>query len=288
MLTNVSKPKLPRQQLSLEEFQRFSDFIYAHCGIRMNENKILLLTNRIRRRLAPCETETFDEYFRYLKSTRGNDEIENFLDVITTNETFFFRTQKHFDWFTTEFMNQLVGDHRAGKRTDSLSIWSAGCSTGAEPYSIAICIAENSHRLGDLNTRVLGTDLSEQVLSVARKGEFNNRAMASVSPKRQRRFFHQDAQRDLWTVRSQIKSLVDFRQHNLIQKPPLSGIDCIFLCNVMIYFDNQSKQIVVNQVLDALADGGYLVVGPSEGVTDMLHSLQKVTPLIYRKVDKSF
>ena len=285
MLTNVSKPKLARQQLSLEEFQKFSDFIYARCGIRMNENKILLLTNRIRRRLGPSETESFDEYFRYLKSSRGNDEIENFLDVITTNETFFFRTQKHFDWLTGEFMNQVVADHRAGKRPDSLSIWSAGCSTGAEPYSIAMSIAEISYRIGDWKTQILGTDISEQVLNIARKGEFNARAMASVDARRQRRFFRHDADHDMWTVRPQIRSMVDFRQHNLIQEPLLGGFDCIFLCNVLIYFDNHSKKTVVNHVLKALADGGYLILGPSEGVSDMLNSLQKVTPLIYRKID---
>lgn len=287
MLTNMRKQNLERQRLSPEQFKKFSAFIYSQCGIRMSEKKVLLLTNRIRRRLEPSETGSFDEYLRFLKSPQGKAELENFFDVITTNETFFFRTQKHFDWLKTDFMNELVADQRAGKRDPSLNIWSAGCSSGAEPYSIAITVAENNFRLRDWKTHILGTDISEEILGIAQEGTFKTRMMESVSPKQRRRFFKHDSKQDLYTVRQDIKQMVEFRQHNLIQKPPVSGFDCIFLCNVMIYFDNDSKQIVTKHLLDAMADGGYLVIGPSEGLAGMLDPLQKISPLIFRKVGKT-
>jgi chemotaxis protein methyltransferase CheR len=287
MLTNMRKQNLERQRLSPEQFEKFSAFIYSQCGIRMNENKVLLLTNRIRRRLKPSETASFDEYLRFLQSPKGKAELDNFFDVITTNETFFFRTQKHFDWLKTEFMNQLVADQRAGKRAASLNIWSAGCSSGAEPYSIAMLVAENSYRFRDWKTRILGTDISDEILSIAQEGTFKTRMMESVSPRQRRRFFRHDDKQDLYTVRQDIKQMVDFRQHNLIQKPPVTGFDCIFLCNVMIYFDSDSRKIVIKHLLDALANGGYLVLGPSEGVAGMLDSLEKISPLIFRKVAKA-
>jgi chemotaxis protein methyltransferase CheR len=271
-------------RLNQQQFDRFRDFIYHKCGIRIDEKKVSLLSNRIRRRLKAGDFENFDVYYRFLTSPAGTGELEGFLDAITTNETFFFRTEKQFAWLKTDLLTEVVAQNRAGNRSPSLRIWSAGCASGAEPYSIAICLAESRYRLRDWSLEILGTDISEEVLRAAREGRFKPRAVEAVTDKQRRRYFHYQADDDLWRIRPEIKKLVEFKRHNLMQPLREPDFDCIFLRNVLIYFDRDSKRVVIRNLLRALAVGGYLVVGPSEGVYDMLDPLQKISPLLYRKV----
>ena len=273
------------ERLNPHQFDQFREFIYTKCGIRIDEKKVTLLSNRIRRRLRAGEFDNFDAYYRFLTSPAGTGELEGFLDAITTNETFFFRTEKHFDWLKTDMIADVVTQLRAGKRSPVLRFWSAGCASGAEPYSIAICLVENMYRLGDWSLNILGTDISEEMLREAREGFFKPRAMESVTETQRRRHFRYLAEDDVWQVRPEIKQLVEFKKHNLMQPPPQSACDCIFIRNVLIYFDRESKQVVINNLLSALAVGGYLVVGPSEGVYDMLGPLRKISPFLYQKVE---
>jgi chemotaxis protein methyltransferase CheR len=273
------------ERLNPQQFERFRDFIYKKCGIRIDDKKVSLLTNRVRRRVKAGGFENFDVYYRFLTSPAGASELDGFLDAITTNETFFFRTEKQFDWLKTDFLNELVTQRRSGQRTPSLRIWSAGCASGAEAYTIAICLTESMHRLRDWSLDILGTDISEEVLCEAREGLFKPRAIESVTDKQRRRFFQHQADGDLWQVRPEIKKLVEFKSHNLLEPLPEPALDCIFIRNVLIYFDRDSKRIVINNLLKSLKSGGYLVVGPSEGIYDMLDPLQRVSPLIYQKVD---
>lgn len=276
------------ERLNSQQFNQFRDFIYAQCGIRIDENKVTLLSNRIRRRLRAGDFDDFDDYYQFLTSRGGASELESFLDAITTNETFFFRTEKHFEWLKTDLLSELVAQHDAGKRPPSLRIWSAGCASGAEPYSIAIAIAESRHRLRDWSVQIIGTDISEAVLEEARQGGFRDRAVEAVSQDRRRRFFsHSEIAGGLWQVRPTVKQSVEFEKHNLMHPMREASFDCIFIRNVLIYFDRKSKQVVIDHLIRALSVGGYLVVGPSEGVYDMLAGLQKISPLIYRKVSDS-
>jgi chemotaxis protein methyltransferase CheR len=272
------------KRLNRQQFDKFRDFVYKKSGIRIDEHKVTLLSNRIRRRLKAVNCDDFDVYYQHVTSPAGMGELECFLDAITTNETFFFRTAKHFDWLKNELITNAVTQQRAGERSPSLRIWSAGCANGAEPYSIAICLAENKHRLRNWSLKVIGTDISEEILREARKGAFKPRAIDSVTDEQRQRHFQHLAEDDRWQVRSAIKQLVEFRKHNLMQPLPAPAFDCIFIRNVLIYFDRKSKQVVLNNLLNALANGGYLVVGPSEGVYDMLDPLKKVAPLVYQKV----
>lgn len=273
------------ERLNSQQFNQFRDFIYAQCGIRIDEKKVTLLSNRIRRRLRAGDFDDFDDYYRFLTSRGGASELESFIDAITTNETFFFRTEKHFDWLKNDFLSELVAQHDADKRTPSLRIWSAGCASGAEPYSIAMTVAESSHRLRNWLIQIIATDISEAILEEARRGVFKDRAVEAVSEQRRRRFFiHNETTGGLWQVRPALKQSVEFKTHNLMQPMRDASFDCIFIRNVLIYFDRKSKQVVIDHLIRALAMGGYLVVGPSEGVYDMLGGLQKVSPLIYRKV----
>jgi len=271
------------QRLNSQQFNQFRDFIYENSGIHIDKNKVTLLSNRIRRRVSAGGFEDFDAYYRFLTSADGADELAGFLDAITTNETFFFRTSKQFDWLKTDWLSEQVAQHRAGKRDARLRIWSAGCANGAEPYSIAICLAENRYRLRDWSLEVVGTDISQQMLHEARAGIFRPRAVEAVTAQQRRRFFQHQTEDDLWQVRPTIKQMVEFKQHNLMQRIPGEVFDCIFIRNVLIYFDQESKQTVVKNLLNALAVGGYLVVGPSEGIYEILQGLERISPLVYKK-----
>ncbi|MHC5026193.1 MAG: CheR family methyltransferase [Planctomycetota bacterium] len=268
-------------QLNTKQFGRFCEFIYRTSGIRIAENKRTLLSNRIRRRLK--DGQDFDDYYAFLTSPRGNGEVGNFIDAITTNETFFFRTEPHFEWLTSTFLDEVIAAERRGERSRSLRIWSAACATGAEPYSIAICLLENKHRLRDWSLEIVATDISEETLSTARAGLFRERAVEAVSDKQRRRFFTGPLEDGGLQVRPEVRDLARFEYHNLMNPMPEGPFDCVFIRNVLIYFDRTSKETVVKNLIAALAPGGYLVVGPSEGIYDMLAPLERQTPFLYRK-----
>jgi chemotaxis protein methyltransferase CheR len=272
------------ERLNPQQFDQFRAFIYDKSGIKVDDKKVTLLSNRIRRRLQAGDFENFDVYYRFLTSTAGAAETEYFLDAITTNETFFFRTQKHFEWLQHDLLPELLAQQRAGTRSRSLRIWSAGCASGAEPYTIAICLAENMHRLRDWSLQILGTDISEEELRTAREARFKPRSVEAVTGKLRRRYFQHLAEADLWEVRPEIKKLVEFKKHNLMTPPPEPRFDCIFIRNVLIYFDRESKRVAIGNLISALAVGGYLLVGPSEGIYDMLEPLTRISPLLYQKV----
>jgi chemotaxis protein methyltransferase CheR len=269
------------EQLNARQFDRFRDLIYRTSGIRIADNKQSLLSNRIRRRLRPGQD--FDAYYRYVTSPEGNGEIEHFLDAITTNETFFFRTESHFDWFRSDFLGEVVAAERRGERPRSLRIWSAGCATGAEPYSLAICLRENLYRLRDWTLEIVGTDISEEALRAARDGRFKPRAVEAVTEKQRRRYFEGPADDGSWRVRPEVRELVRFECHNLMRPMSTAPFDCVLIRNVLIYFDQASKTVVVRNLIEALAPGGFLVVGPSEGLHGMLEPLERRTMFLYRK-----
>lgn len=271
-------------KLSQLQFDRFRDFIYRQSGIRVDASKITLVSNRIRRRLRAGDHLDFDTYYRHLTSPQGADELEEFLDAITTNETHFFRTPRHFEWFKGEFLTELIARHRQGERPAQLRVWSAACSTGEEPYSLSICLAENSLRLRGWELSIAATDISEAALKDARAGIYKARSLELVTPVQLRRYFDVQEPGETWQVRSGVRNIVEFRRHNLMEPLKLPPFDCIFIRNVLIYFDRESKQVVIRNLVRALARGGYLVVGPSEGIYDMLDPLVKRDTCLYQKV----
>ena len=268
--------------LSVEQFNRFREFIYKTSGIKVDEKKISMLSHRIRGRLSAGEFDCFDAYYRHVTSFAGKDELEYFLDAVTTNETYFFRSGAHFEWFKRDFINErLLAKKESSGRT--IRVWSAACSTGEEAYSLAICFAENSLRLRDWTIEIVGTDISEAVLKRAREGEYKQRSLDEVDDTRLRRWFKANTTGDAWTVRKDVRSPVRFVLHNLIEPIKEKPFDCIFIRNVLIYFDRESKKKVIKHLMSALAPGGYLVVGPSEGIYDMLEPLEKKMTFLYQK-----
>ncbi|MFM7056554.1 MAG: CheR family methyltransferase [Planctomycetota bacterium] len=281
-------------QLSSAEFEEFRRLIYKLSGIHVPENRITLLSNRIRRRIRALQLPGYSHYLSLLKTPAGSDEINFFLDAVTTNETSFFRTEKQFQWLQTEFLEDLCSRIQRGQHPRRLRIWSAACSTGQEPLTIGICLLEYSELLRGIEIEIDATDLSEHVLAQARSGLYERRMLAGIPLELQHKYFQPatnsadastdpDSAKDLCEVRSPLRKLIRYQRHNLITRPPASGYDCIFLRNVMIYFDQQSKTVVAAHLQRALADGGYLVIGPSEGLHDHLQQLQRRSAFIYQK-----
>lgn len=270
-------------QLTPIEFKQFQRFILELSGIDIPDNKISLLSNRIRRRLRATATSDFATYFQLLTSTKGKAEVEGFLNAVTTNETSFFRTDKHFDWLRTAFVESLVKQARNGERQRMVRIWSAACSTGEEPYSIAMSLAENRHRLANWSIEILGTDISQQAIDHARAGIYGPEITEEVPERLLMKYFTHQVAPNTWEMKPGLRAMVTTRRHNLMERNPDSGFDCIFIRNVLIYFNRESKQTVIDHLVHSLAQGGYLVVGPSEGIFDMLGMLTKRSTFLYQK-----
>lgn len=271
-----------RTDLTTDEFRSFQEFIYERSGIRIPESKRTLLSNRIRRRLRADDFASFRSYLTHLKSAKPN-ELTGFLDAITTNETFFFRTEDHFTWFRDRFIPEVASLARRDLRPKRLRIWSAACSTGEEPYSLAICLAENQLRLRDWDLQIVGTDLSEEALEKARLATYEERTLNGVKESRRRRYFTKLDPPPRWQVKSALRDQVTFKRHNLMEPYVGRPFDCVFIRNVLIYFDRESKQEAVQHLIASMAPGAYLVVGPSEGIFDMLGDLKKHETYLYQK-----
>lgn len=273
---------LEANRLTPQQFTLFQQFIYRQTGISTADGKITLLSNRIRRRLRAHQIESFDEYYRLLTGGRVPGELEQFIDAVTTNETFFFRTGGHFEWFAGAFLDDLVARAIAGHRERSLRVWSAACSSGEEAYSLAICLEENRARLAGWRLSIIGTDISESVLTQARAATYRLRSLEQISPQRLQEHFAKSAA-DEWIVKPKTASVCSFQRHNLLEKIPQPPFDCVFIRNVLIYFDRGSKAIAVGHLIDSLAPGGFLVVGPSDGIYDMLGGLRRCANFLYQK-----
>jgi chemotaxis protein methyltransferase CheR len=271
-------------ELTDGEYRNYCELIYRVAGIRIAENKRIMIGNRVRRRLRATGILSFAEYYTFLISPAGNGEMPLFLDAITTNETYFFRDIQNYDWLGDTFLSEILQQAIARKRPKSLRIWSAACSTGEEPYSIALKLLARKPLLTGWRTTVLGTDLSGAVLDAARVGSYDARAIRLVDPGQRQAFFDEETIKQRWAIKPTVKAVVTWKQHNLLFPLKEDPFDCIFLKNVLIYFDTESKQAVVRNVIDSLARGGYLVTGPTEGIYTMLDSLRKLKPWLFQKL----
>jgi chemotaxis protein methyltransferase CheR len=258
------------------EFTQFQRFIYEAAGITMAASKKALVCGRLAKRLQHCGVNSYGEYFRLLASGKSPAETQTAVDLLTTNETYFFREQKHFD-----LLRQLA--LAAAKSPQTFRVWSAASSSGEEAYSIAMVLADC---LGARSWEVVGTDISTRVIERARTGHYPMTRTEHLPPDYLKRFCLKGsgAQQDTLLIQRSLRERVHFLQGNLNAKLPQIGeFDVIFLRNVMIYFNAETKREVVARAVTLLKRGGHFLVGHSETLNEINESVRPVAPSIYRK-----
>jgi chemotaxis protein methyltransferase CheR len=257
-------------------YHRLCSIAYQKAGISLGPSKEALVAARVGKRLRALGLATEEEYLARLEEDRDGEETVQFLDVIATNHTAFFREPDHFD-----LLRKLVGDwHREGVRR--FRIWSAASSTGEEPYSIAFTLADMPE-VGDADWRILATDISTKVLKKAETGRFTEDKLTSLERSAQRRYFERVENTSEFAVRPAIKDRIAFRRLNLAMPPyPMRGpFDIIFCRNVMIYFDQAVRQRVIGAMEHLLRPGGYLLIGHSEALSAIQLGLRMLRPSIF-------
>lgn len=265
-------------------FDRFLALIYRVAGISIPKTKKVLVSNRLRRRLKATGINDFAAYYALLTSPAGAKEMPQFLDEITTNETYFFRDLHQYTWFGKEFLAEILDQAQKRVRPRRLRVWSAAASNGSELYSLALTILDQKGAFAGWDVTLFGSDLSEAILRDARLGRFDAHALRLVDPERRRRYFDEDAPAQRWAVKPEVRAMAQWKPHNLMK--PLVGqapFDCIFLKNVLIYFDANSKKTVARHIVEALAPRGYLVLGPTETIPQLSELLERRKPWLYQK-----
>lgn len=264
------------EPISDQEFLQYQQLLHKIAGIHLSSAKKPLLTGRLGKRLQQGGYSRFGDYYRHLVSQQGQDELRVAVDLLTTNETYFFREQKHFD-----FLSKVILPLRKSK--GSFRVWSAACSSGEEPYSIAMTLAEE---LGDSAWEILASDLSTRVLERARSGHYPLERAEKIPISYLSAYCLKGigAQQGSFLVERKLRERIQFLQINLNETlPRLGEFDVIFLRNVMIYFDLETKKQVVSRLFPLLKSGGYFLVSHSESLNGVTESLKVVTPSIYQK-----
>jgi chemotaxis protein methyltransferase CheR len=272
--------------MNAEEFRLFRDLIYDHCGIFFQSDSAFLLHRRLLPRLEALSLADFTAYYRYLASAseeRRRDEMEHLIERVTTNETYFFRESYQLDALAQEILPAIYRARPRGKR---LTIWSAGCASGEEAYTIAIVLLEVG-LFTDWEVRVFGNDISRRMLHIARKGQYGRSAFRATDPRLLRRYFREAEGKQ--QVRDEVRALVSFGQINLLDASMMtlvSEVDIIFCRNVLIYFDARSRRRVVEALHRKLVPGGYLLLGHSESLIQVTTAFELVHlkhDMVYRK-----
>jgi chemotaxis protein methyltransferase CheR len=266
--------------ITTDEFQRFRTLIYDKSGISLSDQKRTLVASRLSKRLGELGLTTFSEYYEQVTNDPSRDEFTHMLDLISTNKTDFFREPKHFDFLREQILPELVREKR-------MRIWSSACSTGEEPYTIAMTLYEGVSDPAQWNFKILASDLSTRVLAKAAAGTYDAERVRDVPPELVRRHFlrGRGQSKGLLKVKPHLSTMIQFRRLNLMDEkfPIKAPLDLIFCRNVMIYFDRPTQEQLVNKFYRYLKPGGYLFIGHSESLQWVTHPFKAVAPTIYRK-----
>lgn len=263
--------------MSPQQFRHLCDRVYSLCGINLKTGKEELVHSRLQKRLSALNLSSFEQYFKFLDDDRQGLEVVWMIDALTTNKTSFFREIQHF-----VFLREQVLPHIRGNR---LRIWSAACSTGEEPYSIAILLAESLANFKQWDTKILATDISTKVLAKAKEAVYETEILEPIPQDWRKKWFHkEDATGRTWRLDPQLRSMVSLARLNFMDRFPMKGpFDVIFCRNAMIYFDKPTQEKLVQRFYDLIAPGGFLFVGHSESLTGAKHSFNYIQPAIYQK-----
>ena len=275
-----------KAKLTDEEFRKLSEFIFREYGIKMPPVKKIMLQSRLQKRLRELNMTNFREYVEFVFSKEGQDnEVIHMIDVVSTNKTDFFREPVHFEFLTNvaipEFYEQTNGK-------GLMKIWSAGCSSGEEPYTIAISLTELKERYPLFDFSILGTDISSRILRTALDAIYKENRLEGVPLNLKRKYFLKSKDRANPTVRviPDLRKKISFARLNFMDSSynVNEQFDVIFCRNVLIYFDRETQERVINKLCTKLKTNGIFFLGHSESITSMQVPLKQIKPTIFRKI----
>ncbi len=282
-LLNITLSDYNGTKLGDKDFAELAKFIYHNFGIKMPEVKKVMLQGRLYKRLKALNFKSYSQYKEYLFSKEGqHNEIYNFLNVVTTNKTDFFREAQHFNFLDEQVLPYFVKNNVV----QPIKIWSAGCSSGEELYTLAIVLKEHIRLKNNLNYKILGTDISEKVLDIASKGVYAMDKVKFIPLDIKKRYFLKSKDNTNVRVNPILQNNINVKYLNLIDNNynVNEKFDVIFCRNVMIYFDRKTQEQVVTKLLDQLNVGGYLFIGHSESLMGLNLPVEHVKPTIFRKI----
>ncbi|MBU0754251.1 MAG: protein-glutamate O-methyltransferase CheR [Planctomycetes bacterium] len=275
-----------KDNLTDDQLDTISGIVKNIAGIDLHDGKKELIRARLAKRLRELKITSHHKYLEYLKNDTSGAELSTMLDILTTNVTSFFREADHFEYLKNQILTQAVSRAQSLKSDKKLRIWSAGCSSGEEPYTIAIVLNECLPDLTVWDAKILATDLSRRILSKAKIGEYGNDRVNNIPGMVQQKYFSlvQSKPEKRYRVHDELRRLIHFARLNLMESWPMSGpFDVIFCRNVMIYFDKQTQGRLINRFWEILSPGGTLFIGHSESLTGIKHNFHFVKPTVYAK-----
>lgn len=272
-------------QLTQAQFKQISSYMEEHVGIKMPEAKKLMIQSRIASHMKKVGFDSFDSYLSYVFSGRNQEELVSMIDVLTTNLTYFFRENQHFEFLTNVAFPECV---QAGIKIPQL--WSAGCSSGEEPYTLSIVAKEfmRQHPGAFLDYKILATDISTKMLDKSMNAVYSLESLDKMSLEMKKRYFlkSKDASKAVVKVRKEVRDKVEFKRLNFMDKiftvPPLKQV--VFCRNVLIYFDKPTQEQVIKKLLENIVVGGYLILGHSETIFGMDLPITTVAPTVFKKL----
>jgi chemotaxis protein methyltransferase CheR len=269
--------------LTGREFEQIRRLAYEKFGLDLRNGKEPLVSMRLGKKIRELNLRSFQEYYRHVMEDQTGEALTAMIDALTTNHTSFFREAAHFEFLRQAILPGL-------RQRERIAIWSAACSTGEEPYSIAFCLLEELGEPALTKIRILATDISTRVLASARRAAYPADRFDGVPTHQLRRYLLRGEQRwkGWYRVKPEVRAVVEFRRLNLMEQfSQLGPFSVIFCRNVMIYFDKPTQQDLVNRLAGRLEPGGYLLIGTAESLNRVDHPLRYVQPAIYRKPEAS-
>jgi chemotaxis protein methyltransferase CheR len=265
-------------QISEKHFQKISEIVYQSCGINLKQGKQALVRARLMKRLRAQRFNSVQEYLDHIESAEGSHELALFIDVMTTNKTSFFREAEHFNYLRDHVLPGLK-NHR-------LRFWSAACSSGEEPYTLAIWLREHMPDIDKKDSLILATDISKQMLEKAHLAVYPAETLKDLPSPHFKKYFKKlnGQYAGSYRIADEVRKMVRLAWLNLLESWPMKGpFDVIFCRNVMIYFDRTTQQQLINRFWELLEPGGFLFVGHSEGLSAINHKFRYMRPATYRK-----
>jgi chemotaxis protein methyltransferase CheR len=270
-------------KLTDAQFQKFRELIFQQAGIHLKPEKKELLNTRLCKRLRACGIDSFRKYYDLVVNDKSGNELIHLIDCVSTNFTGFFREKPHFDYLRSTILPQFVAEHE-GRR--EIVLWSAACSSGEEPYTLAMVMEEYRRLKPALRYRIMATDISTRVLVQAERGIYSQDRLEKLPAELLRRYFQKGTGQSAGfvKVKEQLKHRISFHRFNLMHNFPWrEEMHVIFCRNVMIYFNRSTQEELVRKFHQCLASGGYLFIGHSESLASFRHEFKQVASTAYFK-----